>query len=143
MLIWSIFHQFGQSDPRFYIHSIFVIFFALFQLGFLGVFLLCFLHSIIFCFFFVDVSYIAYSIATIFSYATGNNVIFWLIDKYGINDVNDATKYYEIAVERGFTRGRRTTQVAVACLYVVCRPLWMAVLLDRLQLLLRTHIEGH
>uniref|UniRef100_A0A251V4P6 Putative DEP domain, Cyclin-like protein n=1 Tax=Helianthus annuus TaxID=4232 RepID=A0A251V4P6_HELAN len=51
----------------------------------------------------------------------GNDVIFWLIDKYGINDVNDATKYYEIVVERGFTRGRKTAQVAVAYLYVVCR----------------------
>ncbi|KAJ0759079.1 putative Cyclin-like superfamily [Helianthus annuus] len=81
MLIWSIFHQFGQSDPRFCIHSFFVTFFALFR----------------------------------------NDVIFWLIDKYGINDVNDATKYYEIVVERGFTRGRKTAQVAVAYLYVVCR----------------------
>ncbi|KAF5797805.1 putative transcription factor TFIIB, Cyclin-like superfamily [Helianthus annuus] len=57
----------------------------------------------------------------IFSYAVGNDVIFWLIDKYGINDVNHATKYYEIAVERGFTRGRRMAQVAGACLYFACR----------------------
>ncbi|KAJ0867257.1 putative Cyclin-like superfamily [Helianthus annuus] len=53
----------------------------------------------------------------------GNDVIFWLVDKYGINDVNDATKYYKIVVERGFTRGRITAQVAVAYLYVVCRRL--------------------
>ncbi|MFS7905311.1 hypothetical protein Hanom_Chr01g00046181 [Helianthus anomalus] len=27
--------------------------------------------------------HVAYSIATIFSYAASNDVIFWLIDKYG------------------------------------------------------------
>ncbi|KAJ0590007.1 putative transcription factor TFIIB, brf1, TBP-binding domain, cyclin, Cyclin-like superfamily [Helianthus annuus] len=51
----------------------------------------------------------------------GNDIIYWLIEKYGINDVNHATQYYVIAVERGFTRGRRTAQVAGACLYVACR----------------------
>ncbi|KAI3740731.1 hypothetical protein L2E82_31203 [Cichorium intybus] len=51
----------------------------------------------------------------------GNVVIYELIDKYGISNVTHATKYYEIAVVRGFTRGRRTNQVAAACLYVACR----------------------
>ncbi|KAL7617859.1 transcription factor IIIB 60 kDa subunit isoform X1 [Lactuca sativa] len=51
----------------------------------------------------------------------GNVIIYELIDKYGISNVTHATKYYEIAVERGFTRGRRTNQVAAACLYVACR----------------------
>ncbi|KAL4562290.1 hypothetical protein LXL04_034490 [Taraxacum kok-saghyz] len=51
----------------------------------------------------------------------GNVIIYELINKYGITDVQHATKYYEIAVERGFTRGRRTNQVAAACLYVACR----------------------
>ncbi|KAK1407456.1 hypothetical protein QVD17_39072 [Tagetes erecta] len=53
----------------------------------------------------------------------GNDVIYELIDKYGISNVDHATKYYEIAVERGFTRGRRTGQVAAACLYVACREM--------------------
>lgn len=51
----------------------------------------------------------------------GNVVIYELIDKYGISNVSHATKYYQIAVERGFTKGRRTGQVAAACLYVACR----------------------
>nr|XP_043632122.1 transcription factor IIIB 60 kDa subunit-like [Erigeron canadensis] len=53
----------------------------------------------------------------------GNTVIYELTDKYGITNVDHATKYYQIAVERGFTRGRRTSQVAAACLYVACREL--------------------
>ncbi|MCO5570008.1 hypothetical protein L7F22_023723 [Adiantum nelumboides] len=35
--------------------------------------------------------------------------------------VNAAHRLYIIAVERNFTRGRRTTQVAAACLYIICR----------------------
>ncbi|KAI3741422.1 hypothetical protein L1987_59094 [Smallanthus sonchifolius] len=53
----------------------------------------------------------------------GNDVIYELINKYGISNVGHATKYYQIAVERGFTRGRRTGQVAAACLYVACREM--------------------
>ncbi|PWA46476.1 Brf1-like TBP-binding [Artemisia annua] len=53
----------------------------------------------------------------------GNFVIQDIITKYGINNCDHATKYYQIAVERGFTRGRRTAQVAAACLYVACREL--------------------
>ncbi|KAL8259434.1 hypothetical protein R6Q59_027387 [Mikania micrantha] len=53
----------------------------------------------------------------------GNDVIYELIGKYGISNVNHATKYYQIAVERGFTKGRRTGQVAAACLYVACREM--------------------
>ncbi|CAI9112832.1 OLC1v1013326C1 [Oldenlandia corymbosa var. corymbosa] len=32
-----------------------------------------------------------------------------------------AKAFYRIALERGFTRGRRTDQVAAACLYIACR----------------------
>ncbi|XP_057818864.1 transcription factor IIIB 60 kDa subunit isoform X2 [Cryptomeria japonica] len=35
--------------------------------------------------------------------------------------VNAGHRLYIIAVERNFTRGRRTKQVAAACLYIVCR----------------------
>ncbi|KAJ8752195.1 hypothetical protein K2173_003803 [Erythroxylum novogranatense] len=35
--------------------------------------------------------------------------------------VNQAMEYYRIAVERNFTRGRRTDQVQAACLYIACR----------------------
>ncbi|KAH7282832.1 hypothetical protein KP509_35G049400 [Ceratopteris richardii] len=35
--------------------------------------------------------------------------------------VNAAHRLYIIAVERNFTRGRRTNQVAAACLYIICR----------------------
>ncbi|XP_076906509.1 transcription factor IIIB 70 kDa subunit-like [Bidens hawaiensis] len=51
----------------------------------------------------------------------GNVVIYDLISNYGISDVEHATRYYQTAVERGFTRGRRTNQVAAACVYVACR----------------------
>ncbi|CAI0380548.1 unnamed protein product [Linum tenue] len=34
---------------------------------------------------------------------------------------NQALDFYRIAVERGFTRGRRTEQVQAACLYIACR----------------------
>lgn len=32
-----------------------------------------------------------------------------------------AHRLYKIALQRGFTRGRRTNQVAAACLYLICR----------------------
>ena len=32
-----------------------------------------------------------------------------------------AHRLYKLALQRGFTRGRRTNQVAAACLYLVCR----------------------
>ncbi|CAI9087437.1 OLC1v1021505C1 [Oldenlandia corymbosa var. corymbosa] len=34
---------------------------------------------------------------------------------------NQAVAFYRIALERSFTRGRRTEQVAAACLYIACR----------------------
>ncbi|GJY46432.1 Brf1-like TBP-binding protein [Tanacetum coccineum] len=51
----------------------------------------------------------------------GNVVIGEIIEKYGISSCEHAKHFYQIAVERGFTRGRRTAQVAAACLYVACR----------------------
>lgn len=35
--------------------------------------------------------------------------------------IESAHRLYKIALERGFTRGRRTNQVAAACLYLLCR----------------------
>ncbi|KAL4428055.1 hypothetical protein ABPG75_002144 [Micractinium tetrahymenae] len=35
--------------------------------------------------------------------------------------IESAHRLYKLALERGFTRGRRTNQVAAACLYLVCR----------------------
>jgi transcription factor IIIB 90 kDa subunit len=35
--------------------------------------------------------------------------------------VESAHRLYKLALQRGFTRGRRTAQVAAACLYLVCR----------------------
>ncbi|XP_055961480.1 transcription factor IIIB 60 kDa subunit-like isoform X2 [Mercurialis annua] len=35
--------------------------------------------------------------------------------------VDEAMVYYRIAVERNFTKGRRTEQVQAACLYIACR----------------------
>jgi len=32
-----------------------------------------------------------------------------------------AHRLYKLAVQHNFTRGRRTQQVAAACLYIVCR----------------------
>lgn len=39
----------------------------------------------------------------------------------GDGTVNAAHRLYEIAVDRNFTRGRRTSHVAAACLYINCR----------------------
>lgn len=32
-----------------------------------------------------------------------------------------APRFYRIALQRGFTRGRRVNQVAAVCLYIFCR----------------------
>ncbi|XP_077232999.1 cyclin/Brf1-like TBP-binding protein isoform X2 [Tasmannia lanceolata] len=39
----------------------------------------------------------------------------------GDSIINQAHAFYTIAVERNFTRGRRTSQVSAACLYIACR----------------------
>ncbi|KAF8395531.1 hypothetical protein HHK36_019479 [Tetracentron sinense] len=39
----------------------------------------------------------------------------------GDSIISQAFAFYQIAVERNFTRGRRTSQVAAACLYIACR----------------------
>ncbi|XP_071720163.1 transcription factor IIIB 60 kDa subunit-like isoform X2 [Rutidosis leptorrhynchoides] len=59
----------------------------------------------------------------------GYAIIDQLVDKYGIRNVNHAAKYYEIAVERNFTKGRRRSLVAAACLYLACREQDKAFLL--------------
>ncbi|KAL4625788.1 hypothetical protein ACB092_05G049600 [Castanea dentata] len=49
------------------------------------------------------------SIVTTFNISGGDSI------------VNPACAFYQIAVERNFTRGRKTDQVAAACLYIACR----------------------
>ncbi|XP_042512747.1 transcription factor IIIB 60 kDa subunit-like isoform X2 [Macadamia integrifolia] len=39
----------------------------------------------------------------------------------GNSIIDPAFAFYKIAVERNFTRGRRTSQVAAACLDIACR----------------------
>ncbi|KAE9448761.1 hypothetical protein C3L33_19341, partial [Rhododendron williamsianum] len=54
----------------------------------------------------------------------GKQKIHELAVSLGIEDVgatNLADAFYKIAVERSFTKGRRTDQVAAACLYIACR----------------------
>ncbi|KAJ4977818.1 hypothetical protein NE237_008598 [Protea cynaroides] len=47
----------------------------------------------------------------------------------GNSIIDPAFAFYKIAVERNFTRGRRTSQVAAACLYIACREKKRAYLL--------------
>ncbi|XP_043695410.1 transcription factor IIIB 60 kDa subunit isoform X2 [Telopea speciosissima] len=47
----------------------------------------------------------------------------------GNSIIDPAFAFYKIAVERNFTRGRRTSQVAAACLYIACRENKKAYLL--------------
>ncbi|XP_058214236.1 transcription factor IIIB 60 kDa subunit isoform X3 [Rhododendron vialii] len=54
----------------------------------------------------------------------GKQKIHELAVSLGIEDggaINLADAFYKIAVERSFTKGRRTDQVAAACLYIACR----------------------
>ncbi|KAL5717061.1 hypothetical protein ACHQM5_010138 [Ranunculus cassubicifolius] len=63
----------------------------------------------------------------------GKDEIIYLVDNLGIGGGNSiieqAAAFYKIAVERNFTRGRRTSLVAAACLYIVCRENKKAYLL--------------
>ncbi|KAJ7976447.1 Transcription factor IIIB 90 kDa subunit [Quillaja saponaria] len=50
--------------------------------------------------------------------------ILYLSNNLGMDDgnlINQALKFYEIAIERNFTKGRRSEQVQAACLYVAFR----------------------
>ena len=55
----------------------------------------------------------------------GKHEIQQVADRLGIRPREDITgaahRLYKLAVQRNFTRGRRTQQVAGACLYIVCR----------------------
>jgi transcription factor IIIB subunit 2 len=55
----------------------------------------------------------------------GKYEISQVADRLGIRPREDITgaahRLYKLAVQRNFTRGRRTQQVAGACLYIVCR----------------------
>ncbi|XP_058214235.1 transcription factor IIIB 60 kDa subunit isoform X2 [Rhododendron vialii] len=68
----------------------------------------------------------------------GKQKIHELAVSLGIEDggaINLADAFYKIAVERSFTKGRRTDQVAAACLYIACRYVLGAVFLQLCQLL--------
>lgn len=55
----------------------------------------------------------------------GRQDISQLVNLLNINNreevIEGAHRLYRLALQRGFTRGRRTNQVAAACLYLVCR----------------------
>jgi transcription factor IIIB subunit 2 len=55
----------------------------------------------------------------------GRYEISHLVDLLGIRpreeSVESAHRLYKLALQHGFTRGRRTNQVAAACLYLLCR----------------------
>ena len=55
----------------------------------------------------------------------GKYEISQVADRLGIRPrediANAAHRLYKLAVQRNFTRGRRTQQVAAACLYIICR----------------------
>ena len=55
----------------------------------------------------------------------GRNELRTLAERLGVKPRDElvaaAHRLYKLAVQRNFTRGRRTTQVAGACLYIVCR----------------------
>lgn len=63
----------------------------------------------------------------------GRDEIGYLVENLGISGgnsvIDQASAFYKIAVDRNFTRGRRTSLVAAACLYIVCRDLEKAFLL--------------
>jgi len=55
----------------------------------------------------------------------GRQDIAHLVDQLSVRPreetIESAHRLYKLALTRGFTRGRRTNQVAAACLYLVCR----------------------
>ncbi|MBA0860815.1 hypothetical protein Goshw_021565 [Gossypium schwendimanii] len=44
-----------------------------------------------------------------------------LIDEYSDDVANVALRFYEVGLERNFTKGRRSELVQAACLYLACR----------------------
>jgi transcription factor IIIB subunit 2 len=57
--------------------------------------------------------------------AKGKHEIVEILERLSIRPREDITtqahRFYTIALERNFTRGRRTQQVAASCIYIVCR----------------------
>ncbi len=55
----------------------------------------------------------------------GRQEISAMIDHFVIRPREDsleaAHRLYKLAVQRGFTKGRRVAHVAAACLYIICR----------------------
>lgn len=55
----------------------------------------------------------------------GRQDIAHLVDQLAVRPreetIEASHRLYKLALQRGFTRGRRTNQVAAACLYLVCR----------------------
>ncbi|KAL6905202.1 hypothetical protein ACP4OV_002803 [Aristida adscensionis] len=54
----------------------------------------------------------------------------------GSTIIDKAHRFYTLAVDHSFTKGRRTTHVAAACLYIACRYVLGAVFLQLCQVLL-------
>ncbi|ORY33138.1 hypothetical protein BCR39DRAFT_521422 [Naematelia encephala] len=55
--------------------------------------------------------------------AKGKERITWLANSMGIDSFirNGAVRYFSLAVDNSFTRGRRTEYVVASCLYLMCR----------------------
>ena len=55
----------------------------------------------------------------------GRQDISHLVDQLGIRKrdlvIESSHRIYKLALQKGFTRGRRTNQVAAACIYIICR----------------------
>ncbi|EFJ29645.1 hypothetical protein SELMODRAFT_410325 [Selaginella moellendorffii] len=81
----------------------------------------------------------------------GRNEIGDIADSLSISGRDDAVgaahRLYVLAVEKSFTKGRRTQQVAAACLYIVCRqenkPYLLIDFSDSLQVNVLLRLEEH
>ena len=60
----------------------------------------------------------------------GRQHIAHLVDQLKVKpreeSIESAHRVYKMALQKGFTRGRRTSHVAAACLYLLCRQVWCA-----------------
>lgn len=71
----------------------------------------------------------------------GRQHISQLVDRLGVKpkdeSIESAHRVYKLALQKGFTRGRRTSHVAAACLYLLCRqddkPFFLIDFSDALQ----------
>ncbi|KAK9267542.1 hypothetical protein L1049_009970 [Liquidambar formosana] len=58
----------------------------------------------------------------------------------GTSIISQASAFYRVAVERSFTRGRKSDQVAAACLYIACRENNKPFLLIDFSMHLKTNV---